>query len=195
MRLLESVAYPMVAFVTTLLGLEVSWHFTACNMANKTATPCIYEQVKSDLMKAKGRNIWVSDGDTSKRILIVNSESDVSTAIAKALEQCGFKVDSYEYPLIALDSFKPHFYDLVILDIKMPKMNGFSFYREIKKLDKDLKICFLSAGEMYYGVYSDILSRLPANYFIRKSISNEELVNRINEIVDDDKPMGIIDHQ
>ncbi len=72
----------------------------------------------------------------------------------------------------------------------MPKMNGFSFYREIKKLDKDLKICFLTAGEMYYGVYSDILSRLPANYFIGKPIGNEELINRINEIIDDDKPMG-----
>jgi DNA-binding response OmpR family regulator len=95
-----------------------------------------------------------------RRILIVDDESDVNTAIAKVLEQYGYKVDSCEYPLIALDNFKPHFYDLVVLDIKMPEMNGFSFYREIKKLDKDLKICFLTAGEMYYGVYSDILSRL-----------------------------------
>ena len=73
------------------------------------------------------------------------------------------------------------------LDIKMPKMNGFSFYREIKKLDKDLKICFLTAGEMYYGVYFDILSRLPVNYFIRKPIGNEEMINRLNEIIDNDK--------
>ena len=129
-----------------------------------------------------------------RRILIVDDESDVNIVIAKALEQYGFKVDSYEYPLIALDNFKAHFYDLVILDIKMPKMNGFSFYREIKKLDKNLKICFLTAGEMYYGVYSDILSRLPANYFIRKPIGNEELVTRINEIIDSDKSMIIEDN-
>ena len=63
-------------------------------------------------------------------------------------------------------------------------------FTEIKKLDKDLKICFLTAGEMYYGVYSDILSRLPANYFIRKPINNEELVKRINEIIYD-KPVII----
>ena len=127
----------------------------------------------------------------TKRILIVDDESDVNITVATVLTKYGFKVDSYEYPLVALDNFKRRFYDLVILDIKMPKMNGFSFYREIKKLDKDLKICFLTAGEMYYGVYSDILSRVPANYFIRKPIGNEELVNRINEIIDDDKSMII----
>jgi DNA-binding response OmpR family regulator len=126
-----------------------------------------------------------------KRILIVDDESDVNITVATVLTKYGFKVDSYEYPHVALDNFKRRFYDLVILDIKMPKMNGFSFYREIKKLDKDLKICFLTAGEMYYGVYSDILSRVPANYFIRKPIGNEELVSRINEIIDDDKSMII----
>src|SRR5215831_7010645 len=126
-----------------------------------------------------------------KRILIVDDEPDVNITVATVLTKYGFKVDSYEYPLVALDNFKRRFYDLVILDIKMPKMNGFSFYREIKKLDKDLKICFLTAGEMYYGVYSDILSKVPANYFIRKPIGNEELVNRINEIIDDDKSMII----
>jgi two-component SAPR family response regulator len=88
------------------------------------------------------------------------------------LEQNGFKVDSYEDPLMALEIF----------DIKMPEMNGFSFYREIKKLGKNLKICFLTAGEMYYGIYSDSFSSLPANYFIRKPIGNEELIRRIDEI-------------
>jgi two-component SAPR family response regulator len=64
-------------------------------------------------------------------------------------------------------------------------MNGFSFYREIWRLDKDLKTCFLTAGEMYYGVYSDIFSSLAANYFIRKPIGNEELRKRISEIIND----------
>jgi DNA-binding response OmpR family regulator len=121
----------------------------------------------------------------SRRILVVDDEPDINTTLEKALEQNGFKVDSYECPLVALENFKPHYYDLVILDIKMPEMNGFSFYREIKKLDKNVRICFLTAGEMYYGVYSDIFSSLPANYFIRKPIGNEELINRVNEIIND----------
>ncbi|MGB6673971.1 MAG: response regulator [Candidatus Nitrosopolaris sp.] len=120
---------------------------------------------------------------TSMRILVVDDEPDINTTLEKALEQNGFKVDSYECPLMALENFTPYYYDLAILDIKMPEMNGFSFYREIKKLDKNLRICFLTGGEMYYGVYSDIFSSLPANYFIRKPIGNEELIKRIDEII------------
>jgi DNA-binding response OmpR family regulator len=99
------------------------------------------------------------------------------------LEKNGFIVDSYENPLLALDNFKPHYYVLLILDIKMPKMNGFSLYREIKKLDRKMKVCFLTAGEMYLGAYSDIFSSLPANCFIRKPITNEELLEHIDEIM------------
>ena len=130
--------------------------------------------------RSKGRLLV---NKTSIRILVVDDEPDINTTLEKALEQNGFKVDSYECPLMALENFTPYYYDLAILDIRMPEMNGFSFYREIKKLDKNLRICFLTGGEMYYGVYSDIFSSLPANYFIRKPIGNEELIKRIDEII------------
>jgi two-component system catabolic regulation response regulator CreB/two-component system response regulator ChvI len=67
----------------------------------------------------------------------------------------------------------------------MPEMNGFTFYREIKKLDKKMKVCFLTAGEMYYGPYSDIFSSLPVNCFIRKPTTNEDLLKHIDEIMYD----------
>jgi two-component system catabolic regulation response regulator CreB/two-component system response regulator ChvI len=119
------------------------------------------------------------------KILVVDDESDVCVVLEKVLSEYGYVVDSYEHPLVALDKFKAHLYDLVILDIRMPDLNGFALYREIKRLDKKVKICFLTAGELYYGVYSDIFSSLPANYFIRKPIDNEELMKRINEIIYD----------
>ncbi len=53
------------------------------------------------------------------------------------------RFDSYVDPVVALDKFKPHLYNLVILDIRMPDLNGFALYREIKRLDKKVKICFL----------------------------------------------------
>ena len=119
----------------------------------------------------------------SKKILVIDDEPDVNIALRKVLEKNGFIVDSYENPLLALDNFKPHYYDLLILDIKMPEMNGFSFYREIKKLDQKMKVCFLTAGEMYYGPYSDIFSSLPAKCFIRKPITNKELLKHIDEVM------------
>ena len=119
----------------------------------------------------------------SKRILVIDDEPDVNITLCKVLEKNGFIVDSYENPFLALENFKPHYYDLLILDIKMPKMSGFSFYREIKSLDKKMKICFLTAGEMYYGSYSDIFSSLPANCFIRKPVTNEDLLKHIDRIM------------
>jgi two-component system, OmpR family, response regulator ChvI len=127
-------------------------------------------------------------GQTRKmveRVLVVDDESDVCFMLQKVLSEDGFAVDSYKDPLLALSNFKAHSYSLVILDIRMPGLNGFALYREIRRLDKKVKICFLTAGEMYYG-YSDIFSSVPAKCFIRKPIDNEELMKRINEIMVDD---------
>ena len=122
-----------------------------------------------------------------KRILLVDDESDVCFVLEKVLIEYGYVVDSYKHPLVALDNFKPHLYNLVILDIRMPDMNGFALYREIRRLDKEVKICFLTAVEPtpYNGVYSDIFSSIPANCVIRKPIENEEMMKRINEIIYD----------
>jgi YesN/AraC family two-component response regulator len=65
----------------------------------------------------------------------------------------------------------------------MPKMNGFQLYREIKKIDDKVKVCFLTAGEMYYGTYADIFNKLDTNCFIRKPIENQELLKHLNEII------------
>jgi DNA-binding response OmpR family regulator len=129
---------------------------------------------------AQGQSVEVA-----KKILVVDDEPDICFVLEKTLGENGFMIDSYEDPLLALENFKPHSYSLVILDIRMPGLNGFTLYREIRRLDKKIKICFLTAGKMYYG-YSDIFSSLPANYFIRKPIDNELLMKRINEIIVDD---------
>jgi DNA-binding response OmpR family regulator len=118
---------------------------------------------------------------TMKTVLIVDDEPDVKLALKIALEENGFEVDAFDDPIIALDNFRKGVYDLLILDIKMPKMHGFELYREIRKIDNEVKVCFLTAGEMYYGAYADIFND---NQFIRKPIENKELVNRVNEIID-----------
>jgi DNA-binding response OmpR family regulator len=86
------------------------------------------------------------DDKPSKRILVVDEESDVCFVLEKVLGEHGFEVKSYRDPVLALARFKAHPYDLIILDIKMPELNGFALYREIKRLDKKVKVCFLTAG-------------------------------------------------
>jgi two-component system, OmpR family, response regulator ChvI len=115
----------------------------------------------------------------NKKILIVDNEPDINLSLKIFLEENGFKVDAFDDPIIALDNFRKGTYDLLILDIVMPKMHGFELYREIRKIDNEVKICFLTAGEMYYGAYADIFTQ---NTFIRKPIQNQDLIKQINDI-------------
>jgi DNA-binding response OmpR family regulator len=115
-----------------------------------------------------------------KSVLIVDDEPDVNLTLKITLEESGFQVDTFDDPILALNTFKKGVYDLLVLDIKMPNMHGFELYREIRRIDNEVKICFLTAGEMYYGVYDDIFDE---NQFIRKPIQNKELVNRVNEMI------------
>jgi DNA-binding response OmpR family regulator len=117
---------------------------------------------------------------TMKTVLVVDDEPDVKLALKTALEENGFEVNAYDDPVIALDNFRKGTYDLLILDIKMPKMHGFELYREIRKIDNHVKICFLTAGEMYYGAYADIFNE---NQFIRKPIANKDLISKVNEMI------------
>ena len=101
-----------------------------------------------------------------------------------ALEYHGYKVDSFNDPQEALSKFKPGSYDLIILDIKMPKMDGFELYHEIKKKDNNAKVCFLTASELYYEEFrKEEYCALDRNLFIQKPIDNEDLVKEINKML------------
>ena len=121
----------------------------------------------------------------SRKILIVDDEVDVLSTLTAGLERWGFGVDAYNNPLAALSNFKPKLYEVAILDFRMPQMNGFDMYRQLKKIDPNLRVCFLTAGEIYDVAYSDIISSIPANCIIQKPVTNEELLTRINTIIDD----------
>ncbi len=84
------------------------------------------------------------------RIMLVDDEQDITYSFSIALEDNGFVVDSFNDPQEALSNFKAGLYDLLIIDVKMPKMNGFELYREIEKIDDKAKICFITAFEVYY---------------------------------------------
>jgi DNA-binding response OmpR family regulator len=114
------------------------------------------------------------------RILLVDDEPDITFTLKNGLVENGFvKVDTFNDPLLALSSFKPGFYDLILLDVKMPKMNGFDLYQEIEKRDKNLKACFITAYEVYYESLKKEFPGLNVGCFITKPIEMENFIARI----------------
>ena len=125
-----------------------------------------------------------------KKILLVDDELDVIYAINNVLEDNGFQIDSFNDPILALKSYRMNFYDLVILDIKMPKMDGFELYTKIREKDNKVKICFLTASELYYEkfrkTHSEFGRIIEEECFIQKTIKNEELIRKLEDIMNID---------
>jgi CheY-like chemotaxis protein len=126
----------------------------------------------------------------TKKILLIDDEPDVTYTIKTILEDNGFKVDSFNDPILAFNYYKANFYDLVILDIKMPKMDGFELYTKIREKDSKVKICFLTASEMYYEKFRKTCSEfgriIGEVCFIQKPIKNEDLVKKLTDIINID---------
>ena len=126
----------------------------------------------------------MGDQERRIRILAVDDEPDLTMLCRMSLEHYGFEVDTFNDPQEALSKFKPGSYDLVILDIKMPKMDGFELYHKIKKKDNNANICFLTASELYYEEFrKKEYYALDKSMFIRKPIDNEELVKEVNKMI------------
>ena len=134
----------------------------------------------------------ISDKSTpGKKILLVDNEPDVTYAIESVLEDNGFEVDSFNDPVLASATYKQNYYDLILLDIKMPKMDGFELYERIREKDKVTKICFLTASEMFYeslrkarNLFGDTLGE---EYFIQKPAKSDQLIRQLNDIINSPK--------
>jgi DNA-binding response OmpR family regulator len=103
----------------------------------------------------------------TKKILVIDDELDICIMLKVVLEQNGFIVNYYHKPIVALDEFQSNFYDLIILDIQMPGMNGLQVYRELRKRDSEVKICFLTAIESIFDIAHKFK---PVYTFIKKPV-------------------------
>jgi len=113
------------------------------------------------------------------KVLVVDDEADIIFSIEKGLAKHNFDVVAYDKPQKALADFKPNVYDLCLIDIKMPKMDGFQLYREIKQKDSNVKICFLTAFEMHYNEFKKVFPTSDVKCLIRKPTTIEDLVSHI----------------
>ena len=122
--------------------------------------------------------------NSSRKILIVDDEPDITSTFDMILQMNGFEVNSYNDPLLALSNFKPDLYGLALIDIRMPKMNGFEFYKKIKDIDNRIQVCFITAFEDYREEFKESFPELEeAKYFIRKPKAMEDLVRHVATIL------------
>ncbi|MGC2429334.1 MAG: response regulator [Nitrososphaeraceae archaeon] len=134
-----------------------------------------------------------NDDNNHNKILLVDDEVDITTVYTLGLQDNGFKVDAFNDSLQALSDFKSGFYDLMLIDYKLPRMNGFELYKEIRKIDDKVKVCFITAFDVDHGeIKKEFQSSLNTTQrdepgkkdldvkcFIQKPIDIDELVKRV----------------
>jgi two-component SAPR family response regulator len=97
------------------------------------------------------------------------------------LEEYGFEVEVFNDPKEALSDFKANYYDLLLLDIKMPTMNGFKLYKEMEKLDNKVRVCFMTAFEVYLDDFKRLFPKLSLSCFVNKPISIDTLAKLLDK--------------
>ena len=118
-----------------------------------------------------------------KSILLVDDEHDNNLIFTIGLQDAGFEVDSYNDPEMALAAFKSNYYDLLLLDIKMPTMDGYELYEKLKKIDDKVKVYFLTASERYKEEHRPSFLSSGSTSFVTKPITVDDLVRKVNEMI------------
>jgi two-component system, OmpR family, response regulator ChvI len=120
-----------------------------------------------------------------RRVLAVDDDPDITLTVKEGLESSSsdsvvFEVDAFNDPELALSSFKPGLYDLVLLDFRMPKMNGYELYDKMEKIDNQVKVCFMSATYVNYEAAREAFPLMEIECFIQKPVEIKDLISRIN---------------
>jgi DNA-binding response OmpR family regulator len=127
-----------------------------------------------------------------KRILIVDDDVDVTVTFKVGIEDSNNSADvnkrievyTSNDPVLALSEFKSNFYDLLLVDINMPYMNGFELCEKILAIDINVKVCFMSSVEINREALREIYPALSLGCFIRKPVTIDYLIKRIMSELD-----------
>jgi two-component system, OmpR family, response regulator ChvI len=117
-----------------------------------------------------------------KKILVIDDEPDITFALKTILEDNGYTADVFNDPADVISKYNQPgiMYDLLIIDILMPRMNGFELYEKIKKIDNNAKVCFISAYKMYFEALKEMYPDYDVDWFMNKPFENEDLLRKID---------------
>ena len=128
-----------------------------------------------------------------RRILIVDDEPDIALTFKASLDghcyyhnndRLQFEVYTFNDPLEALLDFKPHFYDLMLVDVYMPRMNGLELSQKIVEIDPNIRVCCMSAADVNIDGLREVYPRVSFGCFIKKPVSIEFLVKKLLAEID-----------
>src|SRR5215469_18186504 len=127
-----------------------------------------------------------------KRMLIVDDDEDVTITFKSGIEDSNnnlnlnkrIEVYTSNDPVVALSEFKPNFYDLILVDINMPDMNGFELCEKILAIDINVRVCLMSSGEINWEALREMYPTRQEGCFIRKPVTIDSLLKRIRSELD-----------
>ena|ERR687883_30777 len=120
---------------------------------------------------------------TKGKILLIDDEPDIAYLVKVGLERNGFEVDGYTDPILALQNFRRGLYRLLVLDIKMPKIDGIQLLERIKKEDEKIRVCFFTASEEFASNYKSVLEHSNKFLFVSKPISISKMTKEIEQFL------------
>jgi DNA-binding response OmpR family regulator len=145
-----------------------------CSMLSHAEDPLYYPVV------TKEKQFW-------RRILILDDDEDITITLKSGIEDSNNNINTNKRievytandPVVALSEFKPNFYDLLLVDINMPHLNGFQLCEKILANDINARICFMSSGEINRKALREIYPSLTIGCFMRKPMTIDYLLERI----------------
>jgi CheY-like chemotaxis protein len=143
------------------------------------------KQEEHIMMKIENKN----DNNDKKvnRILLVDDEPDITLSFGIVLEDNGYVVDAFNSPILALSSFEQGLYALALIDFRMPNMNGFELYNELRKIDDKLMACFITAFDIQKEDLKAAVPELNTGkaVIIKKPINIDDLAKTVAEKIDE----------
>lgn len=128
----------------------------------------------------------VTKAGHSHKILVVDDEQDIVFTLKTILTEAGFSVDAFTNPSVAFEMFRPEKYELIILDIRMPGLNGFELYMKLLEQDNSIKVLFLTAVNEFsmYAKFKNSVSPMSGKrYYLQKPVDLSKLLQRVDDIV------------
>jgi len=136
-------------------------------------------QLKPDHVKPSSSTLS-SQHQQQKRILVIDDNPDIVFTLCVGLESDPtIQVFGFDNPVTALVEFEPNFYDLLLIDVNMPLMDGFQLAQNLLRRDINVRVCFMTAGEINMDAAREVHPLKSIGCFVKKPIATEQLIKRI----------------